>query len=138
MMNPFQKVGAFVPNWFVGRERETRLTLQRLANPLDRGSSAIYGESGIGKTWFLERLKQPDLRAEWGLEEPQTSLVSLDCAVIDPWSSEGFWRAIWDQLQAQNIPRSEQDIIRQHLSTAPHELFISCGSLAGLLKMDVS
>jgi hypothetical protein len=121
MTNPFEKETVFVPKWFVGRDQEIRQTLQRLANPLDKGSSAVYGESGVGKTWFLERLKQPDLLTEWGLAEPQVSIVSLNCVDITPWSPKAFWWAIWEQLQAQDIPPSEQEIIHKQLSTAPQD-----------------
>jgi hypothetical protein len=118
MDNPFNQEFKFSTNLFVGRRREILGTLDRLTNPQGRVSSAIHGEIGIGKSWLLERLKQPDLLSEWEIQEPEASVIPLNCREIDPWSAESFWQTIFDELLAKNIPTSEQAIISDLLSTS--------------------
>lgn len=117
MNNPFGPEIKLSMGLFVGRRREIWGTLDRLANPQSRVSSAVYGEIGIGKSWFLERLKQPDLLSEWDIQEPEASVIPLNCQEIDPWSAEAFWKTIFNDLQKNNIPASEQRIISDLLNT---------------------
>jgi len=124
MSNPFSKDIEFTKDLFIGRRRELWGTLERLANPLGRVSSNIYGETGLGRSWFLERIRQPDLLTEWEIQDPLSTVISLDCEGITHWSAEAFWQSIWIRLQAKSIPSPEQGVIYELLNTSASDYFL--------------
>lgn len=133
MSNPFSNETGFSIDLFVGRSRELCSMLDRLANPQSRVSSAVYGEAGVGKSWFLERtrysythvftkLEGEELAIfEWEGEGDGITLIPLNCEEITPWTSETFWRTIWQHLQSKNVPSSEQEIVDKLLSSYPSD-----------------
>jgi len=122
--NPFAKEIDFSSNSFFGRERELWGVLSRLANPHGRVSSAVYGQTCIGKSWFLKQLEQPDLLAKWDLEEPGVTTVSLNSTEIKPPIVENFWRGVLQQLRSKNIPSSEQRLIAEILAASSIDTFL--------------
>lgn len=106
------------PEDFVGRTREIRLILDRLGNPNNRGSSAIFGEVGVGKTALLAHLSHSALFKEWELER-ELIIVSLDCTTINPWSSELFWQSIWRRFPVNQPAISDQDTIIDAVKSTP-------------------
>jgi len=61
--NPFQYERPVPSDCFIGRETETNTILNLIANPA-RGSSAIAGEQGIGKTSLLNYISGPAVYKE--------------------------------------------------------------------------
>jgi hypothetical protein len=133
MSNPFSNEIGFSIDLFVGRSRELCSTLDRLANPQSRVSSAVYGEAGIGKSWFLERIRHSYTHVftkwegeefaifEWEGDGDGITLIPLNCEEITPWTPEAFWRTIWQHLQSKNVPSSEPEIVGKLLSSYPSD-----------------
>jgi hypothetical protein len=123
MKNPFSTETEFSKDLFVGRTRELCSALDRLTNPQSRVSSAVYGQVGIGKSWFLKRIEHPYTRifSKWKGEEPhffewkgegsEITVIPLNCNGIDPWTPKTFWLTVWQQLRSRNIPLTERQII---------------------------
>ena len=101
--DPFVYGGPIKPDLFVGRRREAAIVLNRLANPNDRGSSAVSGARGIGKTSFLHYIMHIARDAPWRLSPDNTHFVFLGCSNIplddsDLLDEANFWRYVLRSL----------------------------------------
>jgi AAA+ ATPase superfamily predicted ATPase len=97
--NPFIVGSPVPPERFIGREREVRAILDRLANPA-HGSTAVSGEMRIGKTSLLHYISSPEVAKKWGLLPEKCMFVFVDGQAIVPFSKEGFWHYILKSLAA--------------------------------------
>lgn len=102
-MNPFVYGGPVKPDLFVNRYQEAATVLNRLANPNDRGSSAVSGARGIGKTSFLHYVMHAARDAPWELSPGKTHFVFLGCSSIPLddnrlFDETGFWRYVLRSL----------------------------------------
>ena len=76
-------------------------------------STALYGESGIGKSSILKYLQTPEVWQARGLDISQVILVYLDCRLGEPFTPNLFWREILtllrDKAEEDNQLRDETD-----------------------------
>ncbi len=94
--NPFI-VGKPVPTeCFVGRESEIRTAFDQIIN---RSHLAIYGESGIGKSSFLQYLSSPQAWIKRGRDPSSAFIVYFNCMGILPFTPTGFWRRVLEGLK---------------------------------------
>lgn len=112
--NPFVYQGPVPPNLFVGREKEIDTILSPLANPKSRGSSAISGERGTGKTSLLDYISIPAVYEEWGLSHHQCAFIKINCATITPFEQTAFWhevlRLIEHDVQNSRLKRQIEEL----------------------------
>ena len=113
--NPFVYQGPVPPNLFVGREREIDI-IRRLANPISRGSSAVSGEHGTGKTSLLDYISTPAVYEEWGLSRQQCAFIKINCSTITPFTQTAFWREVLRliEYEIQNNNRLKRQIEELH------------------------
>ena len=100
--NPFIFGGPVPPRYFIGREKEVRTVLDRLANPA-HGSTAVSGEARIGKTSFLHYISSPEIAETWGLSPGKYVFIVVDSQTIVPFSLMGFWRYVLKSLAARKV-----------------------------------
>jgi hypothetical protein len=104
--NPFVYGGPVKPDLFVDRHQEAVTVLNRLANPNDRGSSAISGSHRIGKTSFLHYIMHIAKVAPWELSLDKAHFVFLGCSSI-PLDDGGllneteFWSRVLRSLERE-------------------------------------
>jgi hypothetical protein len=100
MNNPFFAKSLAPPSHFIGRHREIELILDRLANPLNRGGSAIVGASGIGKTSLLHYLQSAQVLNDWPqLSSDMARFVFMPSYFIVPFTELNFWLYLFQDLQ---------------------------------------
>jgi len=97
--NPFIVGGPVPPACFIGREKEVRTILDRLAGSAP-GSTAVSGEALIGKTSLLHYISSPDTTKEWWLSPEKCTFIFMDSQTI-PFSPMGFWRYVLRSLTAR-------------------------------------
>jgi hypothetical protein len=97
--NPFIVGNPVPPERFIGREKEVKHILDRLANPA-HGSTAVSGEMRIGKTSLLHYISSPKAAKKWGLSSEQCKFIPVDSYAIAPFSQEGFWHYVLKSLAA--------------------------------------
>jgi hypothetical protein len=98
--NPFIVGGPVPPERFIGRKREVKDILDRLANPA-HGSTAVSGEVRIGKTSLLHYISSPEIAEKWGLSPEKCTFIFVDSQTIDRFSPKGFWRYVLKSLAAR-------------------------------------
>lgn len=101
--DPFVAGPPVSPDELVGRSQELARLFSTLAHS---GSASIYGLRRIGKTSMLKYVLSAEMRAKFGLDVADSSIVYLDCATLVPFSSERLFRAILEALQIQNAPEA--------------------------------
>lgn len=100
VVNPFIYGPPVPPEKFIGREREVDFILDRLANPYNRGGSAVSGRSGIGKTSLLHYLASNLARSRSNELNPETAhFAYIPLGFISPFSETGFWEYLFDELE---------------------------------------
>lgn len=119
-MNPFVYGSPLKPDQFVGRRQKVSTVLNRLANPNDRGSSAVSGPNRIGKTSFLQYIMQVARITPWKLLSDKAHFIFLDCTNIplnrdDLFDETEFWRFILRTLEQKlpgDLKRYVQEILQ--------------------------
>ncbi|MGB3513397.1 MAG: AAA family ATPase [Microcoleaceae cyanobacterium] len=82
------------PDKFVGRISELYTIFDQINN---RGHSAIYGSSGMGKSSLLKYIQSPNFWQEKGLDFSEALIVYHDCNVsLTP---NGFWQEVLKELR---------------------------------------
>ena len=100
--NPFIVGGPVPPEHFIGREREVKNILDRLANPA-HGSAAVSGEVRIGKTSLLHYISSHRIAEKWGLSPEKCTFIFVDSQTIVPFSPMGFWHYVLKSLAAREV-----------------------------------
>jgi hypothetical protein len=100
--NPFIVGGPVPPKRFIGRKKEAKTILDRLASSAP-GSTAISGERRIGKTSLLHYIRDPQVAEKWDLSPERCAFVFIDSHTIVPFKSDGFWRYILRSLVTQEV-----------------------------------
>lgn len=100
LRNPFIYGSPVLPSFFVGREREVRTIFDQIASPA-RGSVAISGDHGIGKTSLLQYVCDPVIIENWGLSRDEYFFVYLDCTTTGSFTPSRFWQLILTLLLQQ-------------------------------------
>jgi tetratricopeptide (TPR) repeat protein len=113
--NPFIFSDPVATERFIGRKREVRTIFDRLANPTP-GSTAVSGETRIGKTSLLHYISSPKIAKKWGLSPEKCTFIFMDGQTIAPFSPLEFWHYVLKSLAARKA----------------HE----AGYIEGLLKRD--
>jgi hypothetical protein len=98
--NPFIIDTPVPPERFIGREKEVRAILDRLANPA-HGSTAVSGEAQVGKTSLLHYISSPDTAKKWGLSPEKCTFIFVDSQTIVPFSPMEFWHYVLKSLAAR-------------------------------------
>ncbi len=98
--NPFIVGRPVPPERFIGREREVKAILDRLAGPAP-DSTAVRGEALIGKTSLLHYIARSGIAKEWGLSPEKCTFIFVDSQTIVPFSPMGFWRYVLKSLAAR-------------------------------------
>ena len=100
--NPFIVGSPVPPERFIGREKEVKDILDRLANPA-HGSTAVSGEMRIGKTSLLHYISNPKVAKKWGFSPEQCKFILVDSHAIAPFSQEGFWHYVLKSLVERKV-----------------------------------
>ena len=111
--NPFIFGGPVLPERFIGREKEVKDILDRLANPA-HVSTAVSGEVLIGKTSLLHYISSPEIAEKRGLSSEKCRFIFIDSHTIVPFNPTGFWRYVLKSLKARNVhdPGCIDDLLR--------------------------
>lgn len=96
LSNPFYPGAPVPPEHFVGREFLINSAFDSIVN---RSHLSIYGETGVGKTSFLQLLTSPQVWQEYGMDYEQAVIIYLNCTDIIPFRPEAFWREILKRMQ---------------------------------------
>ncbi|MDY7002475.1 MAG: ATP-binding protein [Cyanobacteriota bacterium] len=91
------------PEKFVGRISELYTIFDQINN---RGHSAIYGSSGMGKTSLLEYIKSPLFWEEKGLNFSEALIVYHNCE--GSFTPNSFWQEVLKELR--NEAESDTDL----------------------------
>ncbi len=98
LRNPFFVGAPVPPEYFVGRRSAIAAAFDQIYN---RGHLAIWGNTGIGKSSFLQFLASPQVWQERGLNIDEAIIVSLNCSLIVPFTPDAFWQEFLSLLQEQ-------------------------------------
>jgi hypothetical protein len=111
--NPFIVGNPVPPERFIGREKEVKHILDRLANPA-HASTVVGGKARIGKTSLLHYICRSKAAMEWGLSSEQCTFIFVDSHTI-PFSPMGFWRYVLKSLAARQAHESDyiEGLLRQ-------------------------
>ncbi|NEN93351.1 MAG: AAA family ATPase, partial [Okeania sp. SIO3H1] len=82
------------PEKFVDRISELYTIFDQINN---RGHSAIYGSSGMGKTSLLEYIKSPNFWEEKGLNYSEALIVYHNCEGL--FTPNSFWQEVLKELR---------------------------------------
>jgi hypothetical protein len=100
--NPFIVGRPVPPEHFVGRKKEVKAILDRLAGPAP-DSTAVSGEALTGKTSLLHYISSPEIAEKWGLSPEKCTFLFVDSQTIIPFSPMGFWRYVLKSLAAREV-----------------------------------
>jgi hypothetical protein len=100
--NPFIVGSPVPPKRFIGREREVKDLLDRLAGPV-HGSTAVSGEERVGKTSLLHYISSPEITEKWGLSPEKCTFIFVDSQTIVPFSPVRFWHYVLKSLAARKV-----------------------------------
>lgn len=117
--NPFSYDASYVEAApFVGRRRESRNILQRLLN---RESTSIVGERGIGKTSLLARLAHPDTLKQLETGSAKWLPIPVDLRRLHTRGSVAeFWQQAFDRLHDLLANREDStELIDANLLSQP-------------------
>ena len=78
---------------FAGRERELDLIFGHV-RPAHRGSVAISGPVGSGKSSVLRMVADPEVGARYGLSDASHLVLYVDVQSISPFGRDAFWRRV--------------------------------------------
>jgi ATP/maltotriose-dependent transcriptional regulator MalT len=100
-LNPFIWDRPIPPGRFVGRKKEVGIILDQLANPYNRGSVAITGPNGIGKSSLLSYLASEEAGAAWSesVNLETVHFAMIDCRTVAQSGEAGFWRYVLRSLE---------------------------------------
>jgi tetratricopeptide (TPR) repeat protein len=79
------------PEPFVGRNSEIAIAFDTIYH---RSHLAIWGGTGMGKTYFLRYIASPQVWQKYELDSSQAVIVFLNCESINPFTPSSFWREI--------------------------------------------
>jgi len=96
--NPFIYYDPVDPEHFIGRSQAIEHILNQL-RPTIRGSSAISGDPGVGKTSLLYYLCSLQVYDAWKLPTNIYHFLFLDCHSIIPCGEATFWRSVLRELR---------------------------------------
>ena len=63
-------------------------------NGLQRGSVAVNGPLGMGKTSLLRYIADPDVAASHGATPPKVRILYVDIQSVTPFSADRFWHRV--------------------------------------------
>jgi hypothetical protein len=111
--NPFIIDSPVLSEQFIGREREVKAILDRLANPV-HASTAVSGEARIGKTSLLHYISSSEVAKTWGLLPEKCTFIFMDSQTIAPFSSMEFWHYVLKSLAARKAhdPNYIEDLLQ--------------------------
>jgi hypothetical protein len=89
--NPFTIGQRVTPENFIGRKTLIRRALDQIGI---RGSLAVWGGPGMGKSSFLKLLTYPTIWEQCGQDYNQAVVVFIDCQSLEPFKISDFWRNI--------------------------------------------
>jgi hypothetical protein len=92
--NQFYPDQSVPPEKFVGRESEISTIFDRINN---RGHTAIYGSSGMGKTSLLQYIEYPKSWEERGLDFSEALIVYHSCESLS--TPKSFWQEVLQELK---------------------------------------
>jgi hypothetical protein len=102
MSNPFFYGNPVPPNQFIGRRRELRRIVSRIAN--QGQSTAVVGEPRSGKTSLLDYLAAPEARQLYKACEKRLVFSYLDAQTLGgEFSQVQFWEHVLRPLQERAI-----------------------------------
>jgi AAA ATPase domain len=93
--NPFTVGNTVRPDRFIGRTFEIAGAFDQIGN---RSHLALWGSPGIGKSSFLRLITDPVAWQMHGQDISRAVPVMLSCLDLVPFSAQGFWREILEQL----------------------------------------
>ena len=106
-----------LPNSFVGRNHEIAIAFNHI---YDRGHLALWGGTGMGKTYLLRYIASPQIWQEYELDLSQAVIVFLNCESINPFTPSSFWREILQLIKRKLHSESAiQTEIDKLLTTEP-------------------
>lgn len=94
---------------FVGREKAIDEIITRMKGHTQ--STAVIGDSGMGKTALLRHIAQPETLARYGVAPEHFKALYFSCPELNEnaaYSPRQFWHAIFTYMQAE-LRRSELD-----------------------------
>ncbi len=97
--NPFAPGVPATPSSFVGRTREVELIFGHVL-AAQRGSVAIHGALGLGKTSLLRYVNDPEVAARHGAGS-DVAFVYVDTQSVTPFSTRRFWRRVARLLERE-------------------------------------
>lgn len=95
--NPFAPGVPAAPDRFVGRTREVELIFGHVL-AAQRGSVAVHGSLGLGKTSLLRYVSDPGVAAHHGAGN-DIVFVYVDTQSVTPFSTRRFWRRVARMLE---------------------------------------
>jgi hypothetical protein len=99
-VNPFVYGRPVPPTHFIGREDIIRKCYSQLVGPT-RGSLAIYGESGVGKTSLLHYLRHTARKEGWGQPHTRYLFVYVYCPTLKKFTATRFWRRVLEECRQE-------------------------------------
>ncbi|TEU17016.1 MAG: ATP-binding protein [Anaerolineales bacterium] len=100
--NPFIVSSPVPLERFIGRKRDVKAILDRLAGPAP-DSTAVSGEVRIGKTSLLHYISSPKTAEKWELSPEKCTCIFVDSQTIAPFSPMGFWHYVLKSLAARKV-----------------------------------
>lgn len=97
-LNPFLCEGPVPSDRFIGREAEINTILDLIAHS-ERGSSAIAGEKGVGKTSLLNYISASEVLKKWNLSPEWCTFVKIDCQTITSPMEMTFWSKVFHTME---------------------------------------
>jgi tRNA A-37 threonylcarbamoyl transferase component Bud32 len=113
-VNPFVYGGPVPPTHFIGREDIIHKCYSQLVGPT-RGSLAIHGESGVGKTSLLHYLRHTALKEGWGQPHTYYVFVYLYCPTLRKFTTTRFWRHILEEVRQEEESAALHQLINELL-----------------------
>jgi hypothetical protein len=93
--NPFTVGNTVRPDRFIGRVNEVATAFDQITA---RSYLAVWGGPGIGKSSFLRLITDPTAWQMHGQDMSRAVIVMVNCLDLTPFSAQGFWQAILEQL----------------------------------------
>jgi hypothetical protein len=94
--NPFTVGQPVSPDRFIGRTRELATAFDQM---IVQGNLALWGNPGIGKTSFLEKLASPEAWVINGCDRSKAVIILFSCLSLQPFNPKDFWREMFVQIK---------------------------------------